>query len=250
MSRYFDETASEYLENDTGLVSGVPLSISVWMYSDDFGTADDQTLVFIGDKDVSNEHFLLRFGSTDPGDILEARHRVASSTQTAEVGPASVNTWHHCAGVFAATNDRIAYLDGASGSNTNSMGDMTVADRISIGRAGDSSPGDHFSGRLAEVGVWNVALTQAEIDALAAGYSPLFVRPQSLVFYAPLIRDEDFDKVGGLSLTAFNTPTIAEHPPVIYPAQVYQGFAAAAAPPAGLSIPVAMHHYRQQGMSY
>lgn len=32
---------------------------------------------------------------------------------------------------------------------------------------------------------WNVVLTDAEIVALAAGISPLFIRPQNLIAYSP-----------------------------------------------------------------
>ena len=34
--------------------------------------------------------------------------------------------------------------------------------------------------------VWGVALTQGEIDALAAGISPLLIRPDHLLEYVPL----------------------------------------------------------------
>ena len=56
---------------------------------------------------------------------------------------------------------------------------------------------------------------------LARGYSPLFVRPQNLVAYWPLIRDEDQDRVGGYDMAAYNTPSVAAHPPIIYSAQLH-----------------------------
>jgi hypothetical protein len=39
------------------------------------------------------------------------------------------------------------------------------------------------------------------------------VRPQSLVFYAPLVRDL-IDYKGGLTITNNNTATVANHPRV------------------------------------
>jgi hypothetical protein len=73
--------------------------------------------------------------------------------------------------------------------------------------------GNYFSGDIAEVGVWNVALTADEIASLADGFTCDRVRPQSLVFYAPLIRDLA-DLAGGRAITNNNTATVANHPRV------------------------------------
>lgn len=75
------------------------------------------------------------------------------------------------------------------------------------------SDNDNFDGDIAEVGVWNVALTAAEIASLADGMTCDKVRPQSLVFYAPLVRDLQ-DVRGGLTITNTNTATVANHPRV------------------------------------
>ena len=66
---------------------------------------------------------------------------------------------------------------------------------------------------MAEVGVWNVALTAAEIASLAKGMTPDKIRPQNLVFYAPLVRNL-IDQKGGLALTNNNGATVANHPRV------------------------------------
>jgi hypothetical protein len=63
---------------------------------------------------------------------------------------------------------------------------------------GDGTPLSELQdGRTAEVGIWNAALTAAEIASLAKGMTPDKIRPQSLVFYAPLVRDL-IDVRGGL----------------------------------------------------
>ncbi len=70
-----------------------------------------------------------------------------------------------------------------------------------------------MTGQIAEVGIWNVALTDAEIASLADGMTCDKVRPQSLVFYAPLVRNLQ-DVRGGLPITNNNTATVANHPRV------------------------------------
>jgi len=119
--------------------------------------------------------------------------------------------------VWAATNDRRSYIDGASkGTNTTNV--VVSNSSLLVGcDYGWAAREAYFSGSIAEVGVWNVALTDAEAAILAKGYSPLLIRPQSLVAYYPLIRDTDDDIVGGYSMTPINAPTIAAHPRVLYP---------------------------------
>lgn len=64
---------------------------------------------------------------------------------------------------------------------------------------------------IAEVGIWNAALTAEEIASLANGMTCDKVRPQSLVFYAPLGRDL-IDVKNGLTITNNNGTIVADHP--------------------------------------
>ncbi len=80
-------------------------------------------------------------------------------------------------------------------------------------RIANNSAGVFFLGRLSEVGIWNVALTAAEVASLAKGMTCDKVRPQNLVFYAPLVRDL-IDAKGGLTITNNNGATVANHPRV------------------------------------
>lgn len=69
----------------------------------------------------------------------------------------------------------------------------------------------NFNGGIAEVGIWSAALTGNEIDSLVKGMTCDKIRPQSLVFYAPLVRDL-IDQKGGLTITNNNGATVANHP--------------------------------------
>lgn len=71
----------------------------------------------------------------------------------------------------------------------------------------------YTNGLIAEVGIWNAALTAAEIASLAKGMTCDKIRPQSLVFYAPLVRDL-IDAKGGRTITNNNGATVANHPRV------------------------------------
>jgi hypothetical protein len=84
-------------------------------------------------------------------------------------------------------------------------------DRITIGASYIASL--PYDGKFAEVGIWSAALTVDEIRSLSKGMTCDKVRPQSLVFYAPLVRDL-IDYKGGLTITNNNTATVAVHPRV------------------------------------
>ena len=84
---------------------------------------------------------------------------------------------------------------------------------------GGATNNNSMDGYMAEAAVWNVALTSAEVSVLSKGYSPLLVRPQSIVSYWPLIgrTSPEIDLVGGYGMTLVNAPTTAAHPRIIYP---------------------------------
>lgn len=72
-----------------------------------------------------------------------------------------------------------------------------------------------LTGDVACVAMWNVALTDAEIASLVAGFSPRRVRPQSLVFYAPLVRELTVLQaaaVPNVALAGVASPAVSDHP--------------------------------------
>ena len=131
---------------------------------------------------------------------------------------ATSNAWQHYCGTFSPNDYPYVYLNG-SVSNSSPQGSLNTA--IHSGTAdlaiGGSSNGlgGYVTGDIAEVGIWNAALTAAEIASLAKGMTCDKIRPQNLVFYAPLVRDLT-DQKGGLAITNNNSATVANHPR-IYP---------------------------------
>ena len=130
-------------------------------------------------------------------------------------GTVSANVWDHYAGVFVSGSSRTAYTNGVAGAeNTTTVAAITPTfTNIGAFYAGTATSIQFMDGLVAEVGIWNVALTAAEIASLADGMTCDKVRPQSLVFYAPLIRNLQ-DLKAGVTITNNNTATVANHPRV------------------------------------
>jgi hypothetical protein len=227
MAREFNG-ANEYLEDaNTPPVGADPGAFTVagWFKTDTL--TGDQTILSFADTGNGLGYFILQFGGSSWSDHIafEVTRPGGGNGNCQTSTAASVNTWHHACAVHGASKaSRAVYLDGGGkGTNTSDLSSSTWAlDVTGIGRNSDSTPSDYMDGSVAEVAIWNTTLSDAEVAALAAGLSPLLMRPGNLIFYSPLIRDKDIDIVGGVSLTAYNAPTVDDHPPIIYkPPAIY-----------------------------
>ena len=76
-----------------------------------------------------------------------------------------------------------------------------------------------MDGLIAEAAIWNVVLSDAEMDWLAAGYSPLTLthRIGNLVMYQDMIRNINRPGIGP-TLTNNGSTLVAPHTRMIYPA--------------------------------
>jgi hypothetical protein len=198
---------NQYMEVATA-VANRPCTMAAWGYLDTTsGSAKD--IVSVSSKTTLS---VLRL-NVDTG-----QYRIADQgnvNAVANGGTVSAGIWNHFAGVFASGSSRTPYTNGVSGTaNTTTVASITpTVTNIGAFYAGTSTPIQFFDGRIAEVGIWNAALTAAEIASLAKGMTPDKIRPQSLVFYAPLVRNLQ-DTKGGLTITNINGATVANHPRV------------------------------------
>jgi len=239
MSRSFDDSQREYLQW-TGAgppVADYPFTLACWGKTDFSG--GDQCLVWLGAMN-SNVNILGYIGFTvavGGNNPVEATSMYGVTTGRASANDYSLNTWHHVCGVFSAADSRKVILDGStSGTDATSVPADNVGG-VAIGATSGLSHAAYTSGAVAEAAVWDAALSDAEVAALAAGYSPLLIRPQNLVAYWPLgglFGPRDHDLIGGRDLIAYNTPSWTDHRPLIYPGRPR---AVAPASPVGSRIP-------------
>lgn len=215
MAYQYDDTTPDYHFVNSGPISAEPLSIACWFQTDD--VTPDQMVISVGDAtpddmwgiELNNSPQVVRAKCYDGGVF---QHAESGTTYTAD-------TWHHACATFASDTSRTIWLDGA-GEGSNATGSSPGAsDEIAIGIHIDRAS-DPLSGMIAEVGIWSTTFTIAEALQLAAGYSPLLVRPESLVCYIPLIRGLG-SVVGDFGLTASGSPTAVAHPPVMYATSPY-----------------------------
>jgi hypothetical protein len=237
MARLFDDASTQYLTIDQAAVTDYPFAVSAWFYCDDQNL--NGCLFFVGDKDAQNKFCFLRVNTS----VLGAYAHYYDGAQLFDLYTSNswtANQWHHGLGVWASSSDCRVYLDantGNAGTDNTGPAVLTGHDRMRIGYLGDTTPRREFSGRIAEVAVWNLstwpgatgtdkanAFVSAALAGLAAKKSALFY-PTGLVGYWPLggitANDADTDVVGGYNMSPVNTPSTADHVPgMIYPAVV------------------------------
>lgn len=213
----------------------LPMTMSVWFYSNrttgreplfSFSCIDNDA------EDVFELALSMLSNATTTNRRVEAViYNLAVGTTRAQTATGvgagwSTNSWVHAAGVFQ-TASRVAYLNGGfTGTNTTSysnpsnISDILVNlnyDNVSLQGNGHNATGQLV--RMAEAAVWDAALTTDEILALSKGVKPKTIRPESLIFYSPLVRGGSSsvpDETGNAPLTAYNlsteyTPTYTDH---------------------------------------
>jgi hypothetical protein len=210
MAYDFVAASNQYLVTSSAPVTGTPLTMACWAVKDTGGPTA-RCLLSLGNSTDGNVRFNIL--SNDSFLVLAAVTNSAGTGGSSQTGTPATGTSFHAAGVFSSSVFRLAYANGVAGTaNTNNV-TPTGIDRIGIGARVRSGIDLYHDGLIAEVGIWDAALTAAEIASLAAGVTCDKVRPQSLRFYAPLIRDLQ-DVRDGLTITNTNSATVADHPRV------------------------------------
>ena len=214
MAYDFTAASSQFLSVASAPATVAPLTMACWFRSATVTTA--YGLICLNSTTATDRHALLLRGdlSGDPVSFFSAAG--ASNAAANSTTSFSANTWSHACGVLSSSASRSVYLNaGGVATETTNLA-TTGLTQTSIGAQRFStfpSGASFMGGQIAEVGIWNAALTAAEIASLAKGMTPDKIRPQNLVFYAPLVRDLQ-DVKGGLTITNNNAATIANHPRV------------------------------------
>lgn len=200
-------------------VTAEPLTIAAWFYPT--RNTARTVIVSLADTFGNNAGLQMFYALVEDGTV--AGDPIAATKQDGNVTAAdafsttgfSTNSWHHGCAVFTSTTSRTIYLNGgSSATNTTTVNtNASTVDKTAIACLGRSTNVAFFQGRVAEVGIWNVALNAEEAASLAKGITCDKVRPNALVFYAPLVRNIQ-DVRQGVTLTNNNTATVADHPRV------------------------------------
>lgn len=191
---------NQWMSTSSAPVTNIPFSMSARFKKT--GTA------------VKNGLFLRQSTTALAGFYFGSGQTVRGYFQTGAIADWSLGTYttgqdtHVCI-TASSTTSRAGYLAGGSAVTNTTAVTLPNMTSLHIGVFDGVAP--FFDGDLSEVAMWNEALTQSEVDALAKGAAAYLVRPHALRFYAPMIRDLT-DIRGGLAITNTNSATVTTHP--------------------------------------
>lgn len=215
MSFLFDDASSQYLDRTGVPITAPPFTLMCWFQTDD--NAIDQTLMALNNDTLETDYHALALR----GQNLRAQTFGDSLTEAGGGFGVSNDTWYLAVGRWASDDSRTAALFDIDGTLLTSRTDTTSKapaglNRTSHGRLGTLTPGNYHSGLIAESAVFSGVLSDAQVQQLADAMSPLS-SAGSLLEYRPLYGDTNPARewIQGNDLTLGNTPTKAEHLPLV-----------------------------------
>lgn len=218
-SRQFTETSGQFMARTTAPVSTYPCTLAAWYKPSNL--TSNHVIVYVGSA-TDARRFMIYKMSNAGGNVARASSVPdgggAGSDAVGTTAMTDTTRWYHVVGVWTSSTSRKIYVDGVlEATDTNSVA-TTSLNRFALAARGNPAPtyGLYANAKIAEAGVWNVALTDAEVLQLAKGANPQWIQRTALVAYVPLWTglSPDLDLTGNtLGLT--NAPTQStDHPPV------------------------------------
>lgn len=215
MSRSHDGT-NDFLDFSGDPAGGNTLTLHVWLNPTNFTAASHPFVIGVSGSLFNNNRLEIKVTT---GNVVAATRGASGGSSEAQASAAlSAGVWNAVTAVFAASNDRRCFVNGANkGTNTGAPTAPTGQNLTRIGAGGDGSV--DYAGLSAHAAIWNVALTDEEVEMLGAHrVSPLSVRPASLkAYWRHLGRDSpEIDVVGGNNFTVSGATVSADDPPVLW----------------------------------
>jgi hypothetical protein len=216
MAYSFVAANSQYIVGSYSSRTFAPLTLSVW-YRRAATSSTIMGVVNLGRAGGSTQALRRRQAldtSASNAQTLNATsfNGTTTATSTSPANSETLNAYNNGVGVFAAAS-RQATLNNQAGTADTAAVNPTDLAFLYISGIALAAVGNFLNGQAAEVAVWEVELTADEVASLSKGFKPSRIRPQSLLYYAPLIRDLN-EVRSGLALTNTNSATVADHPRV------------------------------------
>jgi hypothetical protein len=197
-------------------VSAYPFSMACWAKRIQQGLT--HALMVLVDASADNTWALLYVDNIEStaNARFEVRNGASGEAQTTNATNYDGVQWDHVVAVAVSSTERHVYLNGGNkASDTITVNFNALWDRISLGRNMRLSPRNEMYGNIALPAIWNVALSDEDVSALAQGALPLEINRAGLVFYIDDMAGAK-DIIGGKTMTINNaTPPSIDSPHLI-----------------------------------
>lgn len=205
----------QYAQILEAIDAGRPVTVVGW-YKSDSDTAV-QAVASIADKDSDVHYRVLGLLGSVGGDPIAANERDASNNEwAASTVGYTANTWEHGLAEFGSATSRKVLIDGGNGDEETTSITPAGLDKTAIGVICRSTLAWFFSGKLAEVAIWDMVLSSQQKTDLANGAAASSIESGNLLAYWPLYDDADDESGNSKNLTAVGSPSFdtGDHPTI------------------------------------
>ena len=159
--------SSSYCRFGSPLVSGTPVTLSVWVNFAVLGVSDQYTLLCIGNSGSADDVIRIFHNTgTDRGMTIQQYDGSNDGSIISGYYP-NTGEWVHVVAVFTSNSSRTMYVDGVNvGTNTTVVSALTTQDHVSVGRLEWTTNIQYVNGLITQPAIWDRALTQENVDAL------------------------------------------------------------------------------------
>ena len=164
-----------------------PYSFSGWVNV--YDKTQNSTVLAMAEHGGTNNAVI--FARDTPDNDLAFNISDGTNTDLIAAGGYTTGVWHHVAVICTNSISREIYQDaGTPGSSTSAVAFASVNNLSTGARYYNATVDLKATGNYtAELAVWNVALTTADVDNLASGVYPNQVSSANIVEYWPLLND-------------------------------------------------------------
>lgn len=221
-------SASNFLRGTPLLTGTLPITIGAWCLPGALAAEAVIAGVFLSSAADARQQIALKKSSANQS-MLSIGNGTTGFSSVSGSTFSSATVWSYFLCIYKSSTESVTTLNGTWGgafSNPGISVPSTSLDRFSIGvqdNTAIASPVRNLpsNAAVAHVAIWNVDLLPVELQALAAGACPLFIRPTALIGYWPMLNgnspENNVVNASG-TLTVQGSPSlIANSPPIIMP---------------------------------
>jgi hypothetical protein len=210
MSYYFinlNGNGTDYIQGTASLFT-YPFTINFWFYPTLSASGTLQMFVLHNTTDAQRHVIQINTTTTR---LQYNAFTTANALATAGINYTN-NAWNMATAVGTSATSRTIYVNGGGSATNTTSRAITTPTRWLVGANYGGSIAPSYEGRICEIGIWNDALSTADIASLYTGQKASSIKPQNLKVYAPLIRDikDEREATSSISSTISDT-TIEAH---------------------------------------